>query len=107
MKTLTIILACLLSSSVMAQTKEVKLLPSIDTRFIPADSSYYLKDWTTGNGAVNTFIGLKKPLTYTWMTEAKKAMEVTEKDSLGNIKVWIDPKRITWTSDSTFVIKTR
>lgn len=37
----------------------------------------------------------------------KPAMTVSSPNSLGVIKVYIDRKQITWTSDSTFIIRSK
>lgn len=50
-----------------------------------------------------TYVG-ERPLLQI-SSDPKNVMTVSDKDS--NYKVWIDRKRIVWTSDSTFTLKTR
>ena len=67
----------------------------------PTDSAY------STSGLSPYYSINNKPLEYVFHAEAKPIMSVTAKDKDGNYKVWIDRKRIVWTSDSTFTLKTR
>ena len=122
MKTLTIILACLLSNSAMAQKKEK---PSIycDPCDLPSSPDSTLGQAVYPTPAVGKYVFLQvrpnsKITDMIWTKVPKYANEklwfavdntlkVHESDSTGTMKVWIDPKRIVWTSDSTFVLKTK
>lgn len=63
--------------------------------------------WAGGN--ITGFYSIKPPTHTTFMIvrSAKPAMSVIRTDSTGVVTVTIDRKQITWTSDSTFTIRTR
>lgn len=101
MKGIIIILALLLPVGVMAQKKTIS-----DLKELSLKGSVTLSD-SAWSGTSALFFEPTKTNSWLWMTESKKAMEVATADKDGNIKVWIDRKRIVWTSDSTFTIKTK
>lgn len=57
-------------------------------------------------GEGNYLIKPSKPLYYFTASANKTIIRMMQPDSLGIVKVWINRKEITWTSDSTFTYKT-
>jgi hypothetical protein len=57
-------------------------------------------------GENNYLIKPSKPTHYFILSAKKEIIRAAMPDSLGIIKVWINRKEITWTSDSTFTYKT-
>lgn len=57
-------------------------------------------------GEGNYIIKPSKPLYYFTASANKTIIRMSAPDSVGLVKVWINRKEITWTSDSTFTYKT-
>lgn len=94
-----IIIALLLSSSVVAQTKYTPKLSgtiTLDSASTFGASQYYdfSKSFINPVREYHLLIGSNKIL-----------MKVSQKDQDNEFKVWIDKKAIVWTSDSAFILK--
>jgi hypothetical protein len=90
-----ILITLLLPVIVMAQSKPV----TMDTvKF----KGYSIS--TMGSATFSKSAGTIKQWTVI-TTDTKPAMTISHPDSNGVIKVWIDRKRVTWTSDSTFTLQ--
>ena len=121
MKHLIIIILALVVFECQAQKKKskIKTIPiysvSNSERYLTSDSAFSAYRFAKGYNNTNTL----KPSTHTWHGSPyftpfselsgsyRPAMTVTNPDSAGTIKVYINLKRIKWTSDSTFVIETK
>lgn len=119
--TLTLI-ACLLSMNAMGQTGqtfpgEFKLLPLINSGISCAvyhadgicdynntriDS---LNFGSSAKWAPYTIKGMPVTGSWTFATKHKTLMTITDQKTDSTYHVWIDKKAITWTSDSTFILK--
>lgn len=131
MRAITIILACLLSMNAMAQKKDNGYIESKSSgphkitkdqlaemakkpNFAMTDTaiSFLGEIATNGTAFHYPFQGMTlqklEPQTLTIMGGFDKpAMTVTMPDSLGIVRGYINRKKVVWTSDSTFTIKTR
>lgn len=102
MKAKLLIIACLLSSSVMAQN--VSLKPDTaktslyGTQVISSGSS-------TPTLSINTIKGIQATNTWTFTTKNKALMIIMDQKPDSTYHVWFDKRLITWTSDSTFILK--
>lgn len=103
MKTITTISLLLCSIVVYGQkkakTSETISLPTIGT-------SEYFKGYSGGMSGIDTMTPPKIQGYYFQLSNTKTVIRANYPDSTGLVKVWLNRKEITWTSDSTFTYKT-
>lgn len=116
MKLKLLIIALLLSSSVMAQkptsggthnlgpAKNVDLSSTSGTFRLGSlpktQSSYWMADWSKYKTGGNSFLMVMKSPGIT-------LMKISDIDSTGTYKVWFDKRAIKYTSDSTFTLQAK